>query len=106
MAAEKDDDVSLDDIKSAAAVGGFLLAAGGIVAAWIAWRAVVAVKLDRMSEDLKSLADQQSKQAAAQLDFEREVRTYVTADSIADLRAALDRGFAALTERVDKLMSR
>lgn len=79
--------MNAEDLKTAAAVGAFLLAAGGIFAAWIAWRAVVAVKLDRMGEDLKALADQQSKRAAQQLDFEREVRkTYDTGDSIADLR--------------------
>lgn len=104
---KKDDEVSLEDARTAAAIGGFLLAAGGIVAAWITWRAVVSVKLDRIDEDLKALEKRQAEQAAAQHDFEKEVRTnYVTATSIADLRAAIDRGFAALTERVDKLMSR
>lgn len=100
LEAGEDDTVSFEDLKSAAAIGSFLLAGGAIIAAWIAWRAVVAVKLDRMTEDLKSLVEQQHA-------FEREVRTgYATIASISDLRAAIDRGFAAMTERIDQLMSR
>lgn len=99
--------MNAEDLKTAATVGGFLLVLSGVLRAWISWRAESSTRLNRMDQDLKALAEQQEKQAQAQREFEREVRTsYVTVASISELRAALDRGFAALTERVDKLMSR
>jgi hypothetical protein len=97
--------VTIEDIKSAASIGGFLVAVGGIVAGWIVFRAVVTFKLDSMRDSIAKLTDQHARLQESQSEFEREVRTtYVTAASIADFRAAMDRGFAAVTERIDKIL--
>lgn len=90
-----------DSFTIAAAVVGILTPFVG----FIVWRATVTVRIEALRDNIKSLSDQHAELSRLHTEFEREVRTnYVTASAISEIRTAMDRGFAALTERVDRLI--
>lgn len=92
-------------IKDSGPVVTLLIALGGAFVAFVVWRTTVSVKLEAMRENIKSLSEQHAELTRLHTEFEREVRTnYVTASAISEIRTAMDRGFAALTERVDRLI--